>query len=153
MAVPEGGYAHMGVPGSGHYAKMVHNGIEYGLLQAYAEGISLLSAAPYEFDIPAVAEVWRHGSLIRSWLLDLIVRVLDRDAQVADYLDYAEDLGTGRWTALEAIHRNVPAPVITMSVLSRIDSRQDSSYSNRLIAAVREEFGGHRARRISDEHA
>jgi 6-phosphogluconate dehydrogenase len=140
---PEDGYLRTGPVGSGHYVKMVHNGIEYGLLQAYGEGFEILGAAPFALDLAAVAELWLHGSVVRSWLLELARDALRRDPGLERVRGYVEDSGEGRWTVLEAIDRDVPAPVIALSLLARFRSRQDDSFSAKLIAALRHGFGGH----------
>jgi 6-phosphogluconate dehydrogenase len=142
---PENGYAHVGPTGSGHYVKMVHNGIEYGMLQAYAEGYEILHASRIfpKLDMPQIAEVWQHGSVVRSWLNELAVDAFKRDAGLADIKGYVEDSGEGRWTVQEAIDLDVPAPVITLSLLTRFRSRQSESFGAKVIAALRNEFGGH----------
>ena len=140
----DAGWGWVGPAGAGHFVKMVHNGIEYGLMQAYAEGFELLRAKDtLELDVASVAELWRHGSVIRSWLLDLVTHALQRDASLAGIAPWVADSGEGRWTVLEAIDQNVPAPVITLSLLMRLASRQEDSYAARLLAAMRTEFGGH----------
>jgi len=142
------GYAYVGPSGAGHFAKMVHNGIEYGLMQAYAEGFELLQAKKeFAFDLSTVAELWRHGSVIRSWLLDLTVAALDKDATLQSVQPYVEDSGEGRWCAHEAIDLAVSAPVITQSLQTRFMSRDEQHFGNRLLAALRNEFGGHGIRR------
>ena len=141
---PEGGYAHVGPPGAGHYVKMVHNGIEYGLLQAYAEGYEILHASKhFTLDLGQIATLWNHGSVVRSWLNELAERVFSRDNQLAAIRGYVEDSGEGRWTVEEAMRLDVPAPVITMSLLARFRSRQQESFGAKVIAALRNEFGGH----------
>ncbi len=140
---PPGGYAHVGGPGAGHFSKMVHNGVEYGMLQAYGEGFEILEKSDFNFDLRQVAEVWRHGSVVRSWLLDLAVRAFDQDPKLAKIAGYVDDTGEGRWTVQAAIDENVPAPVITLSLLARLASRQDESFSAKVIAALRNQFGGH----------
>ncbi len=141
---PEGGYLHVGGPGAGHYVKMVHNGIEYGLMQAYAEGFEIMHASDYELDLAAISEMWMHGSVVRSWLLELAVRAFKSQGQDLDHLKgWVADSGEGRWTVQEAIDKDVPAPVITLSLLTRFRSRQDDSYGGRVLAALRNEFGGH----------
>ena len=140
---PEEGYAYMGSSGAGHFAKMVHNGIEYGLLQAYAEGFELLHASPYELDLAQVARLWNRGSVVRSWLLELTEKALAADPGLASVKGYVEDSGEGRWTVLEAVERGVPLPVITDSLFVRFRSRQDDSFGAKVIAALRREFGGH----------
>jgi 6-phosphogluconate dehydrogenase len=141
---PEGGYLHTGAPGSGHYVKMVHNGIEYGLMQAYAEGFEIMHASAYDLDLGAISEMWMHGSVVRSWLLELAVRAFKANGQDLDKLKgWVADSGEGRWTVQEAIDLDVPAPVITLSLLTRFRSRQDDSYGAKVLAALRNEFGGH----------
>ena len=140
---PEGGYARVGPPGAGHFVKMVHNGIEYALMQAYGEGFQLMHEGEFDVDVARVAELWRHGSVVRSWLLDLAAHALSGDPALAQLDDYVEDSGEGRWTLEYAIDRAIPAPVIALSLFERFSSRQESSFSNKLIAALRKEFGGH----------
>ena len=140
---PEEGYAHVGPSGAGHFAKMVHNGIEYGLLQAYAEGFELLHASSYELDLAQLARLWNRGSVVRSWLLELAEKALAADPGLASIKGYVDDSGEGRWTVLEAVERGVPMPVITLSLLSRFRSRQEESFGAKVIAALRREFGGH----------
>ncbi len=141
---PTDGYAHMGPPGSGHYVKMVHNGIEYGALQAYAEGYEILHASrDFKLDLHKIAAVWNHGSVVRSWLNELAELAFEKDAQLSDLRGYVEDSGEGRWTVQEAMDLDVPAPVITLSLLTRLRSRQADSFSAKVIAALRNEFGGH----------
>ena len=143
LAPPEG-YAHVGPPGAGHYVKMVHNGIEYGLLQAYAEGYEILHASrDFTFKLSQIAKLWNHGSVVRSWLNELAELALSRDDQLAAIRGYVEDSGEGRWTVEEAIRLDVPAPVITLSLLARLHSRQEESFSAKVVAALRNEFGGH----------
>jgi 6-phosphogluconate dehydrogenase len=136
----------MGPSGAGHYVKMVHNGIEYGLLQAYAEGFELLDASTYELDLHAISALWQHGSVVRSWLLELTERALANDPQLAAVRGYVEDSGEGRWTIQEAIDRDVPATALAHSLFARFASRQDESFGMKLIAALRQEFGGHRVK-------
>jgi 6-phosphogluconate dehydrogenase len=141
---PEDGYLHVGGPGSGHYVKMVHNGIEYGLMQAYAEGFEIMHASAYPLDLGAISELWMHGSVVRSWLLELAARAFKANGQDLDHLKgWVADSGEGRWTVQEAIDHDVPAPIITLSLLSRFRSRQDDSYGAKVLAALRNEFGGH----------
>jgi 6-phosphogluconate dehydrogenase len=141
---PEGGYLHVGGPGAGHYVKMVHNGIEYGLMQAYAEGFEILHASSYELDLAAISELWMQGSVVRSWLLELAGRAFRANGQDLDNLKgFVADSGEGRWTVQEAIDHDVPAPIITLSLLARLRSRQDDSYGAKVLAALRNEFGGH----------
>jgi 6-phosphogluconate dehydrogenase len=143
---PENGYARVGPSGSGHFVKMVHNGIEYALMQAYGEGFELLETSPFDLDLPAIAEVWRHGSVVRSWLLDLAASALSKDPHLEALSDYVEDSGEGRWTVQTAIDNGVPAPTIALSLFARFASRQDESFSGKLLAALRNEFGGHAVR-------
>jgi 6-phosphogluconate dehydrogenase len=140
---PPDGYAHVGAPGAGHFSKMVHNGVEYGMLQAYGEGFEILRQSSFDYDLRQIAELWRHGSVVRSWLLDLAVRAFDEDPKLEKVAGYVEDTGEGRWTVQAAIDENVPAPVITLSLLARLASRQDESFSAKVIAALRNQFGGH----------
>ena len=141
---PPDGYAHMGPPGSGHYVKMVHNGIEYGMLQAYAEGYEILHASKdFKLDLHKIAAVWNHGSVVRSWLNELAEMAFAKDIDLKDLRGYVEDSGEGRWTVQEAIDLDVPAPVITLSLIMRLRSRQQDSFSAKSIAALRNEFGGH----------
>jgi 6-phosphogluconate dehydrogenase len=141
---PEGGYLHVGGPGAGHYVKMVHNGIEYGLMQAYAEGFEIMHASDYELDLAGISELWMQGSVVRSWLLELAGRAFRTNGQDLEHLKgWVADSGEGRWTVQEAIDKDVPAPVITLSLLTRFRSRQDDSYGARVLAALRNEFGGH----------
>ncbi|MCK5427612.1 MAG: decarboxylating 6-phosphogluconate dehydrogenase, partial [Thermodesulfovibrionia bacterium] len=144
VLAPENGYAHVGPNGAGHFVKMVHNGIEYAMLQGYAEGFAIMKAkTEFNIDMNKVARVWNHGSVIRSWLLELAENIFEKDQDLASIRGYVEDSGEGRWTVAEAIEENVPAPVITLSLLERLRSRQDESFSAKVIAAMRNEFGGH----------
>ena len=140
---PPDGYAYVGPSGAGHYAKMVHNGIEYSMLQGYAEGFEILKAAPFGFDLLQLARLWNHGSVIRSWLLELAQAAFERDPGLAHIRGFVEDSGEGRWTLQEAIDHAVPAPALAMSLFMRFRSRQDDSFSDKVIAALRNEFGGH----------
>jgi 6-phosphogluconate dehydrogenase len=140
----------VGPSGAGHFVKMVHNGIEYGLLQAYGEGFEILRSSVYDLDLRQVAEVWRHGSVVRSWLLDLLVKALESDPRLETVAGYVEDSGEGRWTVLTAIDQDVPAPVTALSLFARFASRQDESFSAKVIAALRREFGGHVVRPDTD---
>ncbi len=140
---PPGGYAHVGPPGAGHFSKMVHNGIEYGLLAAYGEGFEILERSPFKFDLGQLAELWTHASVVRSWLLELAVRAFKEDPGLKNIRGYVDDTGEGRWTVQAAIDESVPAPVITLSLLSRFVSRQDESFSAKVVAALRQQFGGH----------
>jgi 6-phosphogluconate dehydrogenase len=144
---PEGGYAHVGPSGAGHFVKMVHNGIEYGLMQAYAEGFDLMQASEFELDLAAVAELWRHGSVVRSWLLDLLARALEGDPGLERIRGYVEDSGEGRWTVEQAIDTAVPLHVITAALYARFASREDESFAAKVNAALREQFGGHAVKR------
>jgi 6-phosphogluconate dehydrogenase len=141
---PPNGYAHVGPPGAGHYVKMIHNGVEYGMLQAYGEGYEILHASrDFKLDLHQIAAVWNQGSVVRSWINELAEQAFSREAQLESLKGYVEDSGEGRWTVQEAIDLNVPAPVITLSLLARLASRQDDSFSAKVIAALRNEFGGH----------
>jgi len=140
---PENGYRHVGTSGAGHFAKMVHNGIEYGMLAAYGEGFEILEKSKYEYDLHGLAELWLHGSVVRSWLLELAERAFRESADLAEIRGYVEDSGEGRWTVETAIEQSVPAPVITASLISRFVSRQPESFSAKVIAALRNQFGGH----------
>jgi 6-phosphogluconate dehydrogenase len=140
---PEGGFVHAGESGAGHFAKMVHNGIEYGLMQAYAEGFELMEAADLRIDVPATFAAWRHGSVVRSWLLELMVNALEADPELSGVRGYAEDSGEGRWTVDEAVRAAVPLPVITAALFARFASRQDESIAMKVIASLRHQFGGH----------
>jgi 6-phosphogluconate dehydrogenase len=144
LAPADGGYVHCGPSGSGHYVKMVHNGIEYGLMQAYAEGFEILHKSAYPIDLAAVSEAWMHGTVIRSWLLELLGRAFAQHGEgLGDIRGYVEDSGEGRWTVQEAIDLDVPALVITTSLMTRFRSRQEESYGARVLAALRQQFGGH----------
>ena len=144
LAPKGGGYVHCGPAGSGHYTKMVHNGIEYGLMQAYAEGFEILHASEYPLDLEAIAKAWQHGTVIRSWLLELAGLAFEQHGEgLEDIRGWVEDSGEGRWTVQEAIDLDVPAPIITLSLLARFRSRQPESYGARVTAALRQQFGGH----------
>jgi 6-phosphogluconate dehydrogenase len=144
---PEGpreeGFAHAGGVGAGHFAKMIHNGIEYGLMQAYAEGFELLDASELVENVPATIKAWQRGTVVRSWLLDLLVRALDSDPELDDLRGHVEDSGEGRWTVEEAIRLAVPAPVIAAALFARFASRQEDSPAMRAVASLRNQFGGH----------
>ncbi|MGH2619971.1 MAG: phosphogluconate dehydrogenase (NAD(+)-dependent, decarboxylating) [Anaerolineales bacterium] len=141
---PDQGWGHVGPSGSGHFVKMVHNGIEYGLMQAYAEGFEILRSKPeFGLDNSKIAEIWRYGSVLRSWLLDLAANALKEDPSLSGIKGWVADSGEGRWTVAEAIELDVPAPVITLSLLMRFVSRQEDSYAAKLLAALRAQFGGH----------
>jgi 6-phosphogluconate dehydrogenase len=138
------GWGHVGPPGAGHFTKMVHNGIEYGLMQAYAEGFSIMKhKEDFDLDLAQIAEIWRYGSVVRSWLLDLTANALHESGDLADIAPWVNDSGEGRWTVAEAINLNVSAPVITLALLQRLRSRDEESFSDRLLAALRNQFGGH----------
>lgn len=148
---PVRGWGHVGPSGSGHFVKMVHNGIEYGLMQAYAEGFEIMGAkSMFALDLHQVAQIWRYGSVVRSWLLDLTALALEEDAQLSQIQGWVADSGEGRWTVQEAIDLDVPAPIITLSLMARFVSRQDDSYAARLLAALRNQFGGHAVKTASD---
>jgi len=140
---PEGGFAHVGPVGAGHFTKMVHNGIEYGLMHAYAEGYELLAAADLDIDADAAVEAWRHGSVVRSWLLDLLSGAMQADPGLSSVAGRAHDSGEGRWTVQEAVRLAVPLPVISAALFARFSSRQLDSPSMKVVAALRKEFGGH----------
>jgi 6-phosphogluconate dehydrogenase len=141
---PENGYAHTGASGAGHFTKMVHNGIEYGLMQAYAEGFEVMKASEFDLDLEQIAGIWRYGSVVRSWLLDLLHDAFDKHGSGLDTIKgYVEDSGEGRWTIAEAIAEDVPVPVITAALFARFASRQDESFAAKVNAALRNEFGGH----------
>jgi 6-phosphogluconate dehydrogenase len=142
LAPPEG-WLHVGPVGAGHYVKMVHNGIEYGMLAAYGEGFEILRHAQFELDLGAIAHLWNQGSVVRSWLLELAERAFARDKDLAHVRGWVDDSGEGRWTVQEAIDQSTPAPILTLSLLARFASRQDESYAAKVIAALRNEFGGH----------
>jgi len=145
LAPDEGGLAHVGPPGAGHFTKMVHNGVEYGLMQAYAEGYELLAASDLGIDVPGAIDAWRYGTVIRSWLLELLHLALVDDAALGHIKGWAEDSGEGRWTVEEAVRLAVPAPAITAALYARFTSRQDDSPAMKVIAALRQQFGGHTA--------
>ena len=139
-------FVHAGAVGAGHYAKMIHNGIEYGLMQAYAEGYELLSGKDIITDVPGVMRAWQDGTVIRSWLLDLMVKALDQDPELSRVAGYVEDSGEGRWTVEEAVANGIPAPVITAALYARFMSRQEDSPAMKMVAALRNQFGGHSVR-------
>jgi 6-phosphogluconate dehydrogenase len=140
---PANGYSYLGGAGAGHFSKMVHNGIEYGMLQAYAEGFEILEKSQYDFDLEAVSNLWNQGSVVRSWLLELAERAFANEPHLESVAGYVNDSGEGRWTVQEAINEDVPAPVITESLYARFASRQDESFAAKSIAALRQQFGGH----------
>lgn len=143
----EFGFVHAGPVGAGHYAKMVHNGVEYGLMHAYAEGYELLTKSELVTDVPGVFKSWREGTVVRSWLLDLLDRALDEDPELAELSDYTEDTGEGRWTVDEAVRLAVPMNVIAAALFARFASRQDESPAMKAVAALRQQFGGHAVRK------
>jgi 6-phosphogluconate dehydrogenase len=145
---PKDGYAHVGPSGAGHFVKMVHNGIEYGLMQAYAEGFEILQASEFPLDLQQVAGIWRYGSVVRSWLLELLVLALEQDPNLEKIRGYVEDSGEGRWTVFEAINESVPAGVIALSLFARFASRQDESFAAKVNAALRNQFGGHAVKTV-----
>jgi 6-phosphogluconate dehydrogenase len=140
---PPDGYLRVGDHGAGHYVKMIHNGIEYGLMQAYAEGFDLMNASPYAIDVAKVADLWNHGSVVRSWLLELGARALAENPELANLAAYVDDSGEGRWTLTEAIERAIPMPVLTAALYTRFRSRAENPFGERLLAALRNQFGGH----------
>lgn len=147
---PEKGWGHVGPAGAGHFVKMVHNGIEYGLMQAYAEGFDIMRAkSEFHLDLHQVAEIWRYGSVVRSWLLDLTAAALSEDQALSDIKGWVADSGEGRWTIFDSIDLDVPAPVITLALQMRFISRQDENYSAKLLAAMRNQFGGHDVKRAN----
>lgn len=149
---PEKGYAYVGPSGAGHFVKMVHNGIEYGMMEALAEGFEILRAKEeFHLDLRQIAELWQRGSVIRSWLLELTEKALARDPELSGIRDWVADSGEGRWTVLESIDLDVPAPVITLALQARFRSRQEESFAAKLLAALRREFGGHAVKKAGDE--
>jgi 6-phosphogluconate dehydrogenase len=141
---PDRGWGRTGPSGAGHFVKMVHNGIEYGMMQAYAEGFEIMQArSDLELQVDQIAEIWRHGSVVRSWLLDLTAEALAEDPTLAEIAPWVADSGEGRWTVQEAIDLDVPAPVVTLALMMRFVSRQDNSYAARMLAVMRRQFGGH----------
>lgn len=147
---PDDGYARVGGPGAGHFVKMVHNGVEYALMQAYAEGFDLLRSSDFKLDVAQIAELWRHGSVVRSWLLDLAASALDKDPGLENLSGWVEDSGEGRWTLEEGIENGVPLPALSAAVFARFASRQTDAFANRMLAALRQEFGGHAVRHSKD---
>ena len=140
---PEDGYAHVGPVGAGHFSKMVHNGIEYGMMQAYAEGLAILERSPFDYDLRKLCDLWNHGSVVRSWLLELAANAFAEDPHLERVAGYVEDTGEGRWTVQTAIEEDVPAPVITLALMARFRSRQQESFSDKVLAVLRKQFGGH----------
>ncbi|MDQ3922640.1 MAG: decarboxylating 6-phosphogluconate dehydrogenase [Actinomycetota bacterium] len=149
---PKDGYAYVGGAGAGHFVKMVHNGVEYGMLQAYAEGFEIMQKSQYNLDLRTVSSLWNHGSVVRSWLLELAQRAFEKDANLEGIRGYVEDSGEGRWTVLEAINESVPAGAIASSLFARFASRQDDSFAMKVIAALRGEFGGHAVQEASTKY-
>lgn len=143
---PADGYARVGPPGAGHYVKMVHNGIEYSVMQGYAEGFELMNSSEFGLDLTQIAELWRHGSVVRSWLLDLLASALADDPGLAKLSDHVEDSGEGRWTLEEAVNSAVPMPGLAAALFTRFASRQDEAFAGKVLAALRKEFGGHAVR-------
>jgi 6-phosphogluconate dehydrogenase len=151
---PEDGYAHVGSSGAGHFVKMVHNGIEYGLMQSYAEGFEIMEHSDYDLDMAEIAGIWRYGSVVRSWLLELLYAAFDQHGgKLEDIAPYVEDSGEGRWTINEAINENVPAPVIAASLFARFASRDEIKFSAKVAAALRQQFGGHAIRALEEAKA
>ncbi|TML87101.1 MAG: decarboxylating 6-phosphogluconate dehydrogenase [Actinobacteria bacterium] len=151
---PEAGYAHVGPAGAGHFVKMIHNGIEYGLMQSYAEGFEIMEHSEYELDLTEIAGIWRNGSVVRSWLLELLHAAFEHHGgDLSDIAPYVEDSGEGRWTINEAINENVPAPVIAASLFARFASRDDIKFSAKVAAALRNQFGGHAIRALEKAEA
>jgi 6-phosphogluconate dehydrogenase len=140
---PEKGHMYCGTNGAGHFVKMVHNGIEYGMMQSFAEGFEIMEKSPFDIDLTGVSNIWQHGSVVRSWLLELIALSLEEDPKLSHIKDYVQDSGEGRWTVQAAIDFDVPAPVITTSLFNRFQSRQEESFAMKLVAAMRHQFGGH----------
>jgi 6-phosphogluconate dehydrogenase len=146
-----GGHIHVGPSGSGHFVKMVHNGIEYGMMQSLAEGFEIMQASEFPVNLHKVAALWQHGSVVRSWLLDLLVLAFDQDPGLEKIRGYVEDSGEGRWTVLNAIDESVPAPAITLALFARFASRQDESFAAKVNAALRNQFGGHAVHLASEQ--
>ena len=145
---PDKGWGYVGPNGAGHLVKMIHNGIEYGLMEAYAEGFAILKQKEdFNLDLHQIAEIWRYGSVIRSWLLDLTAEALVKDPELRDIEPFVSDSGEGRWTVFEAIDQNVAAPIITLALLQRLRSRDKESFSDRVLAVMRQQFGGHAVKR------
>ncbi|PLS83384.1 MAG: 6-phosphogluconate dehydrogenase (decarboxylating) [Actinobacteria bacterium] len=149
---PPNGYAYLGEAGAGHFTKMVHNGVEYGMMQAYAEGFEILEKSQYDFDLHAISSLWNQGSVVRSWLLELAENAFEQDGHLDSVRGYAEDSGEGRWTILEAINEDVPAHVISASLFARFASRQDDSFAMKVVAALRGQFGGHAIQEASTRY-
>lgn len=147
---PENGWAHVGSHGAGHYVKMVHNGIEYSMMQGYAEGFELMSKSEYNLNLARVADLWMHGSVVRSWLLELAAEALKDDPKLDSLKGYVQDSGEGRWMILDAIEKNVPVPTLTTALFTRFRSRQETSFAEKMLAALRRAFGGHNVRQSPD---
>jgi 6-phosphogluconate dehydrogenase len=148
-AAPDRGHLHCGPPGAGHFVKMIHNGIEYGMMQAYAEGFALLkNKRAFDLDVAAIAETWRHGSVVRSWLLDLITEFLRGDPDLSDVAAVVADSGEGRWTVQEAVEQGVPAPVLSLALMARFASQGRDDYAGKLLAMMRQSFGGHGVQKL-----
>ena len=151
---PDNGWAHVGEPGAGHFTKMIHNGIEYGLMQAYAEGFEIMHRSAFSLDLSEIAGIWRYGSVVRSWLLELLYQAMEQHGDdLGDIAPYVEDSGEGRWTIDAAIAENVPAPVISAALFARFASRQDYSFAAKVAAALRNQFGGHAVRAVEEAKA
>ena len=151
---PHDGYAHVGPSGAGHFVKMIHNGIEYGLMQSYAEGFEIMDHSEYELDMHQISGIWRYGSVVRSWLLELLHSAFEQHgSHLDDIAPYVEDSGEGRWTITEAINENVPAPVISASLFARFASRDENKFSPKVVAALRNQFGGHAIREVEQTKA
>jgi 6-phosphogluconate dehydrogenase len=144
---PENGWAHVGGCGAGHYVKMVHNGIEYSMMQGYAEGFELMSKSEYNLDLARIADLWMHGSVVRSWLLELGAGALSQDPKLDKLKGYVQDSGEGRWMILDAIEKDVPVPTLTAALFTRFRSRQQETFAEKMLAALRNAFGGHAVRR------
>ena len=144
---PEDGWAHMGGPGAGHYVKMVHNGIEYSMMQGYAEGFELMAKSEYKLDLAKIADLWMHGSVVRSWLLELAAGALSQDPRLDNLKGYVQDSGEGRWMIADAIDKDVPVPTLTTALFTRFRSRQEESFAEKMLAALRNAFGGHSVRK------
>lgn len=144
---PENGWAHVGAVGAGHYVKMVHNGIEYSMMQGYAEGFELMSKSEYKLDLARIADLWMHGSVVRSWLLELAASALKDDQKLEKLKGYVQDSGEGRWMVVDAIEKDVPVPTLTTALFTRFRSRQEESFAEKMLAALRNAFGGHAVRR------
>ena len=144
---PKDGWAHVGAHGAGHYVKMVHNGIEYSMMQGYAEGFELMSKSDYNLDLPKIADLWMHGSVVRSWLLELGASALKEDPKLESLKGYVQDSGEGRWMLMDAIDKDVPVPTLSTALFTRFRSRQEESFSEKMLAALRNAFGGHSVRR------